>query len=727
MLRRIFILISVGLVVGAYANGAETSNKKLMDKLESIMAKAGISIGGEFKSQYFSSSIDGAGVDSSARQRETNEFTSVDFDIKARPNEAISARVMFRMHQNWQNFFSDVSNPIFSRWISIDGNPMGMFRFNVGDFKEKYSPLTLYSPEIDILYEPYIFARQRELAMNELFIGDNYRVLQGLNFGIDAEVAPIFNEFHLGVLATRLAGTETNIQNGSFVVADYQKTDMSKYLGGLNLDLTFLNGIDFGGTWMIIFDHKGSYKEKNAGDTMTADTMAQKTNIFSLRPGINFSKLFDWSESFNLRLKTEFAVSSDDSAWVIDSAGFNVVRTKNEDGTTKKDTVYYKDLSSTSITGAAIDIGAEIGYSSENWGIKVNGDFISNDRDFRNTMAQSPTFYGSRIMNYESDMMSGDGSLYTTFDALYHSVFKFTPSKSGNNWAKAPFFKSSYYRGVLLNQQSLNDFMTGDKFDPSLQLVMPLGPATPNRSGIDADGKVWFFDGGIEASGLLSILSEKEWCKYGVIRPLKPDSTDEGFGDPFDAKEFGKKYGYKVVAYGYEKSDLPELVDDSGDVVMDGFQKTEYSQMGMGLKFNLEKFTSIFEYPFELSASVVKSTATNAGMVKSGKPVGKWEINSAFTNMGLYYKFWKRMAVLGGYQIINNTAMSNDVEVKQTQKQWSAGVEWKINDGADVVGSVGQIIAEVDTLTSWYPECGLSADGGNFKQFLIDVSLRVKF
>jgi hypothetical protein len=33
-------------------------------------------------------------------------------------------------------------------------NPLGMFRFNVGDFKEKNSPLTLWAPEIDIMYEP---------------------------------------------------------------------------------------------------------------------------------------------------------------------------------------------------------------------------------------------------------------------------------------------------------------------------------------------------------------------------------------------------------------------------------------------------------------------------------------------------------------------------------------------------------------------------------------------
>jgi hypothetical protein len=150
MLRKIITLVSVGLVLTVNAN--EKKLDKIQKSLENIMAKAGISIGGEFRGQYFSSEASGDSVKTLDRKLETNEYTSVDFDIKARPNEAISARVMFRMHQNWQNFFSDISNPIFSRWISIDGNPLDMFRFNIGDFKEKYSPLTLWAPEIDIMY-----------------------------------------------------------------------------------------------------------------------------------------------------------------------------------------------------------------------------------------------------------------------------------------------------------------------------------------------------------------------------------------------------------------------------------------------------------------------------------------------------------------------------------------------------------------------------------------------
>ena len=56
------------------------------------------------------------------------------------------------------NQFSSLKNPIFSRWISLNGDYKHIFTYDVGDFRQKYSPLTLYSPDLDIRFEPEIFA-----------------------------------------------------------------------------------------------------------------------------------------------------------------------------------------------------------------------------------------------------------------------------------------------------------------------------------------------------------------------------------------------------------------------------------------------------------------------------------------------------------------------------------------------------------------------------------------
>ena len=63
--------------------------------------------------------------------------------------------------------------------------------------------------------------------------------------------------------------------------------------------------------------------------------------------------------------------------------------------------------------------------------INLNPALIMNDRLFRNDMAQSQSFVGQRIMNSDNDSLSSRMipfyTNYSTFDALYHDVFKFVP------------------------------------------------------------------------------------------------------------------------------------------------------------------------------------------------------------------------------------------------------------------------------------------------------------
>jgi hypothetical protein len=58
------------LVVGV--NADQKKLDKIQKTLDDILAKAGISIGGEFRSQYFSSEIEGDSVTN--RKTETNEY-----------------------------------------------------------------------------------------------------------------------------------------------------------------------------------------------------------------------------------------------------------------------------------------------------------------------------------------------------------------------------------------------------------------------------------------------------------------------------------------------------------------------------------------------------------------------------------------------------------------------------------------------------------------------------
>lgn len=680
MLRKIITLLSIGLIAGA---SAEKSDKmdQIQKSIEKITAKAGISIDGEVKSQYLSSTINGNGANDMERKAESNEFTSVDFDIKARPNEMISGRVIFRMHQNWQNFFSDVANPIFTRWISIDGNVKDMFYFHAGDFKDQYSPLTLYSPDLEIMNEPYIFARQREIAMSDVFVGNNDRALQGLNLKFEAEIAPLFDEFRLSLIGSRLRNVDVAVSNGQQVTQLIQASRMAKYFVGGNLDLTLLKGINLGGTYLYIFDQKNSYrinKDVRSDTRDSAEVLAQSTSILSLRPGVDITKIIG-VDAISFKLNTEFAFSNDDST----RFGPDY----------KKDTTM--DLISEKINGSAINLGGQLGISpSDMWGIKVNGSFIMNSKDYRNDLAQSPSFLGDRIMNTENKGVND--TLYNTFDALYHNVFKFTPSKKqeANRWAKAPYMKNNYSRSIL-TQDEMAALM--DVYDPALQLVMPFGPATANRVGINANVNVSLLKNGIVADVIYANLKEKEEYIGGIL-----------WKNEIDNKSF------KI---------------DSAIV----YPKAEFSQLGAGLKFDFSKMIPAIKYPFELSGSYMLSTL-NIPEVDS---VSENSIKSGFINLGLYYRFYKRAALLGGYQIINNTYSELKVgEQKGVEEaeiklgNWAFGLEWKVSDGASVVATYGRMSRdnpEIEIETQVNGEVHKKIIDTDTHQSIVDVSLRILF
>ena len=65
--------------------------ENLEQKVTKIISKAGINFSGEFKSQYVHSKVEGADVDDTKKTVESVEYTSVDFDIAARPNAAAAA------------------------------------------------------------------------------------------------------------------------------------------------------------------------------------------------------------------------------------------------------------------------------------------------------------------------------------------------------------------------------------------------------------------------------------------------------------------------------------------------------------------------------------------------------------------------------------------------------------------------------------------------------------
>jgi hypothetical protein len=650
-MKKVIVLAVFGLLVSNASAMQDISGKpdSIATVLERIISKAGISFGGEFRSQFLSSTIGDTGAVKNRRAGEEVEFTSVDFDVKARPNTVTQGRAVFRMHQDWRNYFSDISNPIFVRWLSLDGTVKNMVSYNVGDFKQKYTPLTLYAPDVDILYEPTLFAQDRTVAMDEAFLENNQRILQGVNLNGDAEITPFFNAAHAGIFGARLRNVGVNIQNGQKVTAAMEVSPVEKYLVAGNLDLTFLKGFSVGGNLMNVFDNKGSY----AGNDSVFKLIAQNTNLIDGRGNADFAKLLN-AENWKATLSAEFASSKDDTGYT-DSAAKKVLLASTE--------------------GTALRAGFSGGYAGGSlFTMSLDAFFLNNTADFRNDCAQSPVFVGRRIMNVENDTPYASGNNfdvtslhYSSFDALYDHVFKFAPSASTNMWNQAPFSKGSYTNTIFTKSERSKIAL-----DPSLQLVMPFGPATPNRTGIDAKVNLGFLKNKVEAKVVFASLKE------------------------IDPQKLSDSVSYPLTAYG---------------------------QAGGGAKVNIGSLVG-WQYPFYISGSVVKSTSDNDGI--SGDSLHpSLSITSTMYCGDLYFKFWKRAAIIGGVEQIDNDFASK-YDNKTAQLYYAGGLEYKVSEGSYIDGKIGQIKVSYDSSVPVVaPQT--SAAAKNFSQTIVNLFLRVKF
>ena len=78
---------------------------------ETVLSKQGISIGGLATGEYLKSDFSGSATDNSLRTTEPVTYTQVDFDLRARPNALTTARAVFRLHEDWPNFWGSPSTP----------------------------------------------------------------------------------------------------------------------------------------------------------------------------------------------------------------------------------------------------------------------------------------------------------------------------------------------------------------------------------------------------------------------------------------------------------------------------------------------------------------------------------------------------------------------------------------------------------------------------------------
>ena len=721
----------------ASATSVFDNQQALEDKVDSINAKRGVEIGGSIRAVVQNSFVDND-QDPTGKNimpnEERNAIAMADLDFHFRPWENVRANVMLRLGAGMQEYFSSASKTLSVGWVNVEGNVGQSFYWIVGDFRQQYSPLTLFAPGLDVMFEPTIFARKRHMAQQQELIEGNQRNLQGANVQFRKHINDAVGEVRAEALFARLnraavldfSGAEGNIfPNGNFAGAS-QAANMDKWLVAANLELLPLSkNLYVGVTPMYIFDNEDSftYTYRHAENDLSMpyelepvnpfDLDPQKTMVVSGRVGADVAGIIK-SNSLTLDLVGEFAYSSDDVYTHVDVP---VMDPADPTGATplldpeSGEQVFEDVASKETLNGTALLVNMNVGYKVSDLNLNLAVDFIRNDSNWFNNLAQSPQFFAQRILNTDKDgntiRYGVNSPLYSSFDALYNFSPKYSPAATSlatddgglrdgqtESYNIAPFNKNSWGTTIYTrNQLALLETMT----DPALQMSLPNGLATSNRMG---------------AQGLLT-------AKWGEAAEV------QGLFSMFNQ--------------------VSPLV---------GFKEAAYMEYGGGAKVDVFKLLG-FKKPLEISGSYKHSERSmdTDNWVSLGMVDGTAELKSDFINAGLYVQYLPRLGVTAGFQYI--TTEYNDFQgvvstlkapmLTGKQMQWMVGLDYSFAPNAWFSLNYGMISVENEYNTAGLVAAA-SADGAynlpdyydvttdatgkythEFTQSIIEASINVEF
>jgi hypothetical protein len=686
-MKRLLIALLTASVASS-ASAIADNQKALQSKADSANAKRGVEIGGSIRAvaqrSNFSTDQDADGLNKMP-DVERNEFVSADLSFGFRPYESVRANVIMRLGGGMQEYFAAAAKTLEAKWLNVEGNVGKNFYWTVGDFRQEISPLTIFNPGVEIMYEPTVFARKRHMAQKEQLLEGNKRNLQGVNLQFRQEIDPMIGELRAEALLARVnrvsvldfSGAEGNILPNDEIEGTSLASNTDKWLVAGNFELLPLHkNVYVGVTPMLVFDNENtkSYAYKHpkddAGNYVFSqydrmkinpyDTALQNTFVLSARVGADVANILQ-NKNLVLDLVAEYAMSMD----------------KVEKLQVTTDPVTALPVYSTNketVNGSAVLVNLNIGYKVENsWNASLALDLVRNDSAWFNNLAQSPSFFAQRILNSDKDgntvKYGVNSPLYSTFDALYNYSPKFTPvsrelgtddnaTRDGQteSYNIAPYNKNSWGSNVYSRAQlALLNEMT----DPAVQLTLPNGLATANRMGVRA-------------------LIKGDWQE--------------------------KVEGQALVSVFNQVKSTSPYVD-----------KVSFMEVGAGAKVDIAKFIA-YDKTLDLSGSFKHSESTakfiadpNVQALLGGTET---KIKSDFINAGVSAQFLPRLGVTAGFQMINtdyginslpNSTVGRDIPLmKSKQIQVMGGFDYTVAPNAWLSINVGYVKVQNDYNTKSY-------------------------
>ena len=533
--KKTTLIFATALMFSATAAFAEADSAvvvkqtSFLQKLDSLnKAILGLRLSGTAKAGALTSMASSEQFTDKSATQENQAFTDVNLRFLAQPSSETRLDVQVRLHKDWQSAVDENNNPVIGHWFSYDGKILNNHvDFNLGYMRVGYSPLTINTPQFEILQEPEIFRQNRVEALSYRNLDTtSRRLMQGLNAEFHSGAVGVIDDIYAQGTGARMRNTA---KKNDQVFFDFDWAD--RYAYGLRAGISTF-GVNLGANYVGALDRRQTTRSR---DLPSKDTIIYDDNsVFSAELGFDSQKLLS-GLPVHFGLNGEYAMSW----WNVDADVMKITNPAKhvlkEDGASGplEGTIYMATSMQTvgdaaygrftehffDTKGTAFNVNPYVEGSFSGFSFKLNASYLQNDKKFWSELASSPNYTNNGII-FNANALYGDAdqTVVSNFasgnlENLYFMVYNtdlltaatiMTSStntvRSGssenkdhlyrlfNNYELAHFYRNGYDANTMRNLEANQALIL---MDPSVNLALPFGLATPDRKGfaasLDAD------------------------------------------------------------------------------------------------------------------------------------------------------------------------------------------------------------------------------------------------
>ena len=309
--KKTTLIFATALMFSATAAFAEADSAvvvkqtSFLQKLDSLnKAILGLRLGGTAKAGALTSMVSSDQLAKESATQENQAYTDVNLKFLAQPSSETRLDVQVRLHKDWQSAVDENNNPVIGHWFSYDGNILNNHvDFNLGYMRIGYSPLTINTPQFEILQEPEIFRQNRVEALSYRNLDTtSRRLMQGLNAEFHSGAVGVIDDIYAQATGARMRNTAKKYDQVFF---DFDWSD--RYAYGLRAGLSTF-GVNLGANYVGAFDRRLSTQSRKISYSNKDTLYYDDNSVFSAELGFDSQKLLS-GLPVHFGLNGEYAMS----------------------------------------------------------------------------------------------------------------------------------------------------------------------------------------------------------------------------------------------------------------------------------------------------------------------------------------------------------------------------------------------------------------------------------